>query len=77
VLFRSLDERRRELAFTGNRHIDLKRLNLDPRFAKTVTHTVDGVDYTLEPNSRRYMRELWPRATRFNPQWPLNFPDGV
>ena len=72
-----LEERRRELPFTGNRLIDLKRLNKDPRFAKTVTHTVDGVDYTLEPNSRRYMRELWPRATKFNPQWPLNFPNGV
>ncbi len=70
-----LEERRRELAFTGNRHIDLKRLNKEPRFAKTVVHTVGGVEYRLEPNSRFYLRELWPAATKFNPQWKLNFPE--
>lgn len=70
-----LEERRRELAFTGNRHIDLKRLNKEPRFAKTVTHTVEGRAYTLEPNSRFYLRELWPAATNFNPDWELNFPE--
>ena len=70
-----LEERRRELAFTGNRHIDLKRLNKEPRFAKTITHTADGVTYTLEPNSKYYVRELWSAATNFNPNWELNFPE--
>ena len=70
-----LEERRRELAFTGNRHVDLKRLNKEPRFAKTVIHTVADTEYKLEPNSRYYVRELWPGTTKFNPQWPLNFPE--
>lgn len=50
-----LDERRRELMFKGTRWFDLKRLNKEPRFAKTVTHTYFGETYTLEPNSNRYV----------------------
>jgi len=67
-----LEERRRELAFTGMRHIDLKRLNKDPRFQKTITHTAENIDYQLAPNSNQYVRQLWPGATVFNPDWPLN-----
>lgn len=67
-----LEERRRELAFTGMRVIDLKRLNKEPRFQKTVKHTAEGVDYELLPNSDQYQRQLWPNATVFNPDWPLN-----
>ena len=69
-----LEERRRELAFMGFRHIDLKRLNREPRFAKSITHTGGGKTVTLEPNSDDYLRELWPAATVFNPDWELNFP---
>lgn len=50
-----LDERRRELMFKGTRWFDLKRLNKDPRFAKTITHTYFGETYTLEPNSPKYV----------------------
>lgn len=46
-----LDERRRELLMSGTRLFDLKRLNLEPNFKKTVTHTVEGVAYKAEPNS--------------------------
>ena len=67
-----LEERRRELAFKGMRHIDLKRLNKDPRFAKTITHVAEGVTYMLEPNSPKYLRQIWPAASKFNPDWPLN-----
>lgn len=67
-----LEERRRELAFTGIRVIDLKRLNKDPRFAKTITHVAEGKTYELAPNSNQYLRQLWPDATVFNPDWPLN-----
>ncbi|WP_341837191.1 RagB/SusD family nutrient uptake outer membrane protein [Chitinophaga pollutisoli] len=67
-----LEERRRELAFTGIRVIDLKRLNKEPRFAKTIKHTAEGKEYELLPNSDQYLRQLWPNATVFNPDWPLN-----
>lgn len=67
-----LEERRRELAFTGMRVIDLKRLNKEARFQKTIKHTAEGKDYELLPGSDRYIRQLWPSATVFNPDWPLN-----
>lgn len=50
-----LDERRKELAFRGGiRWADLKRLNKDERFAKTLVRFVDGQTYVLEPNDPRY-----------------------
>ncbi|MRG44606.1 RagB/SusD family nutrient uptake outer membrane protein [Chitinophaga sp. SYP-B3965] len=67
-----LDERRRELAFTGMRVIDLKRLNKETRFQKTIKHTAQGTTYELQPGSNNYLRQLWPNATLFNPDWPLN-----
>ncbi|MGO4293554.1 RagB/SusD family nutrient uptake outer membrane protein [Chitinophaga sp. RAB17] len=67
-----LEERRRELAFTGMRVIDLKRLNKETRFQKTVTHIAEDKTYELLPNSNNYLRQLWPAATIFNPDWPLN-----
>lgn len=67
-----LEERRRELAFTGMRVIDLKRLNKEARFRKTVKHTAEGAEYELLPGSDQYLRQLWPNATIFNPDWPLN-----
>lgn len=51
VLTFVLEERRREMVMTGTRLFDLKRLNLDPNFAKSVTHQVDGIDYTLAPGA--------------------------
>lgn len=67
-----LEERRRELAFTGNRHVDLKRLNKDNRFKKTIIHQAEGIKYLLEPNSPDYLRQIWPAASVFNPDWKLN-----
>ncbi len=67
-----LEERRRELAFTGMRLMDLKRLNKDPRFQKTITHLAEGKTYTLAPNSPDYLRQIWPAASVMNPDWQLN-----
>ena len=50
-----LKERRKELAFRGLRWNDLRRLNLEPALAKTLTRTVNEVEYSLPPNSPRYV----------------------
>jgi tetratricopeptide (TPR) repeat protein len=49
-----LKERRKELICRGMRWTDLRRLNLEPRFAITLTRTVKGKVYQLLPNGNRY-----------------------
>ncbi len=67
----TLDERRRELRFVGpSRIIDLKRLNKDPRFSKTVTHTNDTETWTLVPNDPKYILPVPPRVLEMNPGIP-------
>lgn len=55
ILLHILDHRRKQLILRGTRWSDLKRLNRDERFAKTVTRKVNGEEYRLEPNARRYV----------------------
>ncbi|GEP94089.1 RagB/SusD family nutrient uptake outer membrane protein [Chitinophaga cymbidii] len=56
ALVRILKERRKELPFTGQiRWQDLRRLNKDIRFAKTLTRKVNGVLYQLSPNDKKYV----------------------
>ncbi len=72
VLDAVLAERRRELAFHGTRTADLKRLNKETRYRKAITHVAEGRAYVLEPESPNYLRQIWPAAYRFNPDWQLN-----
>lgn len=68
-----LEERRRELAMNGcMRLIDLKRLNRETAFSKTIIHEIDGKEYTLEPNSPRYILPIPPNILRFNPNMTPN-----
>lgn len=61
-----LDERRREQMFKGTRWFDLKRLNKDPRFAKTITHVYQGKTYILEPDDNHYVIAIPPKAIAAN-----------
>ncbi|WP_104382920.1 RagB/SusD family nutrient uptake outer membrane protein [Sphingobacterium sp. HMA12] len=49
------DERRRELVFRGIRWMDLKRYNRHSDTQVMLKRSIDGKDYTLEPQSRRYV----------------------
>jgi hypothetical protein len=55
ALVQILKERRKELVCRGLRWTDLRRLNLDPKFAITITRDISGQIYSLEPNSKRYV----------------------
>jgi hypothetical protein len=50
-----LTERRKELTFRGIRWPDLRRLNKDPIFAKTLTRKLSTQTYQLSPNDLRYV----------------------
>lgn len=55
ALDKILLERRKEFPFTGQiRWEDLRRLNNDPRLAKTLIRVYQGVTYTLPPNDSKY-----------------------
>lgn len=71
ALIKVLDERRRELAFVGfHRLFDLKRLNKDPRFQKTITHVIEGEVFTLEPNDNKYILPISTKVLEYNSNWP-------
>ena len=72
-------ERRKELLFGFHRFFDLKRFNLEPAYAKTitrtfpvVTQTVPQQTYTLQPNSRLYIIPFPHSARDKNPNLTLN-----
>lgn len=56
ALVKILEERRKELPFTGQiRWQDLRRLNKETRFTKTLTRKFLNVTYQLVPNDKRYV----------------------
>ncbi|WP_341214733.1 RagB/SusD family nutrient uptake outer membrane protein [uncultured Wocania sp.] len=67
-----LDERRRETLYMGTRFFDLRRLNLEPEFAKTIVHELDGTTYTLAPNSDNWAFPIPASTLNFNPHLEQN-----
>ncbi|MFX1704992.1 RagB/SusD family nutrient uptake outer membrane protein [Chitinophaga sp. CC14] len=49
-----LQERKKELLYRGVYWTDLRRLNKDPKYAKTLTRIVKGTSYQLPPNDPKY-----------------------
>ncbi|AZA84515.1 RagB/SusD family nutrient uptake outer membrane protein [Chryseobacterium lactis] len=63
-----INERRKELPFTANlRWEDLRRLNMDDKFAKKLTRNIGVNIYTLEANSPRYVFPIPPVEINFHP----------
>jgi hypothetical protein len=55
ALNKILLERRKELCFRGIRWSDLKRLNKDLKYSKTLVRVLNGQTYTLLPNDPKYV----------------------
>lgn len=67
-----LRERRKQLLFRGIRWSDLRRLNLEERFAKTLTRTIKGETYTLPPKDKRYVFPIPDEVISLNPKIEQN-----
>ncbi len=54
ALSQILIERRKELVFRGLRWFDLRRLNIEPTFSKTIYRNIANQVYSLPPGDSRY-----------------------
>lgn len=67
LLEKILKERRKELAFRGNRWMDLKRLNYFPGLAVDLSRARNDREATLPANDPRYALEIPPTEINLNP----------
>ncbi|WEK18293.1 MAG: RagB/SusD family nutrient uptake outer membrane protein [Candidatus Pedobacter colombiensis] len=69
-----LAERRRELAYSGQRWMDMKRLDREGRMSEVIrVNKKSGVILTtLKPHSKEYTFQIPTRVRRFNPQMEIN-----
>ncbi len=65
-----LEERRREMVWSGLRLFEIKRLNLEPEFQKTVVHKIKTdngeQEYKAEPNSGKLVFPIPANVKKFN-----------
>jgi len=75
ALLKVLAERRRELAYSGVRWFDMKRLDREGRMpeVRRINPDTQGVDASLPPHSPKYTFEIPVRVTLFNPGMERNF----
>lgn len=74
ALMKVLQERRRELAFRGQRWMDMKRLDREGRMplVERSVHGTGALKATLEPGSKKYVFQIPARVQQFNPDMQLN-----
>lgn len=66
------EERRREMYLSGTRLFDIKRQNLEPQFAKKITHNLNGTQFIAEPNSNKLVLPIPAQVMKYNPTWSQN-----
>ncbi|MFA4871079.1 MAG: RagB/SusD family nutrient uptake outer membrane protein [Pedobacter sp.] len=69
-----LAERRRELAYSGQRWMDMKRLDKDGRMTEVIRidKKTGAVLATLKPHSKQYTFQIPVRVRTFNPDMEIN-----
>lgn len=67
-----VNERKREFFGTGLRWLDQKRFNKDAALAVTVKRIFKGAEYTLAPNSDRYVYPIGLKYILLNPEIEQN-----
>lgn len=72
ALVHVINERRIEFFGTALRWWDMRRLKNEPLFQRTYTRQFNGVTYTLEPNSDRYVFPIAESLRRLNPEIAQN-----
>lgn len=74
ALLKVFAERRRELAYSGLRWFDMKRLDQEGRMpeVKRVNKKTQEVEASLPPHSPKYTFEIPVRVSMFNPDMELN-----
>lgn len=72
ALKKVIDERHREFFCRNLRWYDMRRLQNDSRFAKTITRQWNGVTYTLAPGSNRYVIQIPAYQRVLNPELEAN-----
>ena len=67
VLGEVLNEKRKSLIYRGVNWIDLRRLNKESRYARTITRKVEQEQYILSPGSKKYVYPIPDSELNLNP----------